>query len=189
MKNLHPHYTPLGFPPQVNNKVITLRDEERRVLNYGPKFVPANPKQALDRLEDEIRVMKDKVVEAWRRETRTVNKNPIIVEKFANRLEEELRSKINQGAAQDPIVEKALERFKKEQKQGKIIFRQTDKSKVFHVDRPETYIEKSIAYMKKTDAYQEIEESPLNSMIEKTEQLLRDLVNKKLLPGKYFQKL
>ena len=189
MKNLHPHYTPLGFPPQVNNKVITLRDEERRVLNYGPKFVPANPKQALDRLEDEIRVMKDKVVEAWRRETRTVNKNPIIVEKLANRLEEELRSKINQGAAQDPIVEKALERFKKEQKQGKIIFRQTDKSKVFHVDRPETYIEKSIAYMKKTDAYQEIEESPLNSMIEKTEQLLRDLVNKKLLPGKYFEKL
>jgi len=151
--------------------------------------VPNNPKQALDRLEDEIRVMKDKVAEAWRRETRTVNKNPIIVETFANRLEEELRSKISEGAAQDPVTEKALERFQKEQKKGKIIFRQTDKSKVFHIGRPETYIEKSIAYMKKTDAYQEIEKSPLDSMIEKTEQLLRDLVNRKLLPGKYFEKL
>ena len=168
---------------------MSLRDEERRILNYGPKFVPANPKQALDRLDQEIRVMKEKVAEAWRRETRTSNRNPMLVEKFANRLEDELRAKITEDGEQDPLIEKTLERFQKEQKKGKIIFRQTDKSKVFHVDRPETYIEKSIAYMKKTDAYQEIEESPLNSMIEKTEQLLRDLVHKKLLPGKYFQKL
>jgi hypothetical protein len=60
---------------------------------------------------------------------------------------------------------------------------------VFHVDRSETYVEKSKAYMKKTDAYVEIEQSPLGSMIDKTEQLLRDLVNKNLLPGKYFEKL
>ncbi|CAF4588986.1 unnamed protein product, partial [Rotaria sp. Silwood2] len=179
----------LRFPPQVNNKVLGLTDEERRILNYGPKFVPENPKQALDRLEEEISVMKDKVAEAWRRETHTIGKNPILVEQFANRLEEELRNKINEGKAQDPIVEKALERFQKEQKKGKVIFRQTDKSKVFHVDRPETYIQKSIAYMKKTDAYEEIEQSPLYSMIEKTEELLRNLVNRKLLPGKYFEKL
>ena len=43
--------------------------------------------------------------------------------------------------------------------------------------------------MKKTDAYVEIEQSPLQQVIEKTEQLLRDLVNKNLLPGKYFEKL
>ncbi|CAF4750222.1 unnamed protein product, partial [Rotaria sp. Silwood2] len=104
------------FPPQVNNKVLELTDEERRILNYGPKFVPENPKQALDRLEEEISVMKDKVAEAWRRETHTIGKNPILVEQFANRLEEELRNKINEGRAQDPIVEKALERFQKEQK-------------------------------------------------------------------------
>ena len=133
--------------------------------------------------------MKDKIVEAWRRETRTVGRNPIIVENFANRLEEELRSKISEGKGQDKLVKKTLEHFQSEQKKGRVIFRQTDKSKVFHVDRPETYIEKSIAYMKKTDAYQEIEKSPLVSMIEKTEQLLRDLVNRKLLPGKYFEKL
>jgi hypothetical protein len=168
---------------------MSLTDEERRILNYGPKFVPANPKQALDRLESEIRIMKDKVAEAWRRETRTVGRNPILVENFANRLEDELRNKISEGKGRDKLVEKTLEHFKSEQKKGKIIFRQTDKSKVFHVDRPETYIEKSIAYMKKTDAYQEIENSPLVTMIDKTEQLLRDLVNRKLLPGKYFEKL
>ncbi|CAF2644461.1 unnamed protein product [Rotaria sp. Silwood2] len=128
-KNLHPHYTPLGFPPHVNNKVLGLTDEERRILNYGPKFVFENPKQALDRLEEEIRIMKDKVVEAWRRETHTTGRNPILVEQFANRLEEEVRNKINEGVTRDPIVEKTLERFQKEQKKGKVIFRQTDKSK------------------------------------------------------------
>ena len=40
-KNLH---------PQVNNKVLSLTEEERRIVNYGPKFVPSNSKQALDRL-------------------------------------------------------------------------------------------------------------------------------------------
>ncbi|CAF3342917.1 unnamed protein product [Rotaria sp. Silwood2] len=83
-----------------------------------PTYASVNPKQALDRLEDEIRVMKDKVAEAWRRETHTIGKNPILVEQFANRLEEELRNKINEVRAQDPIVEKALERFQKEQKKG-----------------------------------------------------------------------
>jgi hypothetical protein len=186
---MHPHYTPLGFPPQVNNKVMSLTEEERRVLNFGPKFVPSNPKQALERLEKEISVMKDKVGEAWRRETRTVGRNPAIVDKFAERLEVELREQLSKESGSDKAIEPILERFKGEQKKGKVIFRQTDKSKVFHVDRPETYIEKSAAYMKKTDAYQEVAESPLRGMIERTQDLLRDLVNKKLLPGKYFDKL
>ena len=43
--------------------------------------------------------------------------------------------------------------------------------------------------MKKTDAYIEIEESPLSKMIENTENLLRDLMHRKLLPAKYFEKL
>ena len=93
--------------------------------------------------------MKEKVAEAWRRETRTVNRNPQIVEQFANRLETELRQQIGIDLGMDKELEKTLERFRKEQTKGKVIFRQTDKSKVFHVDRPETYIEKSIAYMKK----------------------------------------
>lgn len=186
---MHPHFTPLGFPPQVNNKVLSLVDEERRILNYGPKFVPSNPKQALDRLENEISVMKDKVGEAWRRETRTVGRNPILVENFAQRLETELRDKISTETVIDSVLERTLKRFQSEQKKGKVIFRQTDKSKVFHIDRPETYVQKSAAYMKKTDAYKEIEKSPLREMIDRTEELLRNLVNKNLLPGKYFEKL
>ena len=158
-------------------------------MNFGPKFVPSNPKQALDRLTNEISTMKEKVAEAWRRETRTIGRNPILVEQFAHRLEDELRNTISNETVTDKVVETTLKRFRDEQKKGRVIFRQTDKSKVFHVDRPENYIKKSIAYMKKTDAYIEIEKSPLSSMIEKTEELLRNLVNKKLLPGKYFEKL
>lgn len=168
---------------------MSLTENERRILNYGPKFVPSNPKQALDRLEREINVMKEKVGEAWRRETRTINRQPEIVETFAHRLENELREQINKDVNVDRELEQTLDRFRNEQSKGRVIFRQTDKSKVFHIDRPETYIEKSAAYMKKTDAYVEIEQSPLQQVIEKTEQLLRDLVNKNLLPGKYFEKL
>jgi hypothetical protein len=168
---------------------MRLADEERRILNYGPKFVPSNPKQALDRLDSEISVMKDKVGEAWRRETRTVGREPRIVEQFAQRLELELRDKISTETVVDKVIERTLERFQSEQKKGKVIFRQTDKSKVFHIDRPEAYIQKSNAYMKKTNAYVEIEKSPLREIIDSTEQLLRNLVNKNLLPGKYFDKL
>ncbi|CAF1058703.1 unnamed protein product [Adineta steineri] len=74
VKNLHRHYTPLGYPPQANNNVLVMTDEERRILNFGPKFVPSNPKQALHRLSKEISTLKDKVGEAWRRETRTIGK-------------------------------------------------------------------------------------------------------------------
>lgn len=166
-----------------------LSEQERRILNFGPKFVPSNPKQALDRLGHEISTMKDKVAEAWRRETKTIGRNPILVENFALRLETEMRETINKETTFDKTIEKTLSNFKTAQKQGKVIFRQTDKSKVFHLDKPENYIKKSIAYMQKTDAYVEINQSPLTSMIEKTEQLLINLVNKKLLPGKYFEKL
>lgn len=186
---MHSHFTPLGYPPQVNNKVLVLSEQERQVLNFGPKFVPSNPKQALDRLGSEISTMKDKVAEAWRRETRTIGRNPILVDEFANRLELELRQTISTETVIDKGTERTLQRFQSEQKKGRVIFRQTDKSKVFHADKPETYIQKSIAYMKKTDAYLEIEKSPLGNMIEKTEQLLRDLVNRNVLPGKYFEKL
>jgi len=126
-----------------------MTDEERRILNFGPKFVPSNPKQALDRLSNEISQMKDKVGEAWRRETRTIGRNPILVEQFANRLEIELRNRISTEKGMDENIERTLEHFQSEQKKGRALFRQTDKSKVFHVEKPEIYIQKSIAYMKK----------------------------------------
>ena len=97
----------------MNNKVLDLTEKERRILNAGPKFVPANPKQALDRLENEISVMKDKVAEAWRRETRTVGRNPILVENFAHRLENELRETISKETVIDQILEKTLSNFNK----------------------------------------------------------------------------
>jgi hypothetical protein len=60
--------------------------------------------------------MKDKVAEAWRRETRAAGRNPILVENFANRLEEELRSTISKETAIDQVVDRTLKRFQNEQK-------------------------------------------------------------------------
>lgn len=106
---------------------MSLVDEERRILNLGPKFVPANPQQALDRLEKEISIMKDKVAEAWRRETRTIGRNPILVDKFAVRLENELRNEISKGTGIDKVVDRTLKRFQSEQKKAKLFFdRQTN---------------------------------------------------------------
>ena len=91
----------------MNNKVLVLTEDERRILNFGPKFVPSNPKQALDRLETEINVMKEKVSEAWRRETRTVGRQPPIVNQFADRLGIELRRQINLYIGTDKELERS----------------------------------------------------------------------------------
>lgn len=48
--------------------------------------------------------MKDKVGEAWRCETRTVNRNPILIDKFARRLESELTNDISKEKETDKIV-------------------------------------------------------------------------------------
>jgi hypothetical protein len=96
---------------------------------------------------------------------------------------------LKEAAGKDPTIEPAIEYFQKIQKQKKIIFRQTDKSKVFHVDTKENYIEKSEAYMSKTNAYIEIPTSPLKEMIEKTDKFLRNLVSSKQMPLSLLDKL
>jgi hypothetical protein len=63
--------------------------------------------------------MKDKVAEAWRRETRTVGRKPLLVDKFAQRLEIELRETISKETVVDKVVEETLERFQTEQKRAK----------------------------------------------------------------------
>ncbi|CAF5025587.1 unnamed protein product [Rotaria sp. Silwood1] len=186
---MHPHYTALAYPPQINNKALLLTDAERRILNYGPKFVPQNPKQTLQRLENEIDVMKEKVAAAWRRETRTVGRNPEIVNRFCERIEKEVRTAVSKEKIADPKMLKILGNLKKAQKEQKVVFRQTDKSKVFHLGNPEVYIKKSAQYMSKMNAYKEIDKSPLEDMIKNTEELLLDLIRRKLLPSKYLEKL
>ncbi|CAF3990528.1 unnamed protein product [Rotaria sp. Silwood1] len=95
---LHPHYTRINFPPQANNKAYILRDTEAKVLNLGPKFVPPAPEQVLERLPKEIENMKEKVAAAWRRKTKTIAREPPIVTKFCERIEEEIRKKITTEA-------------------------------------------------------------------------------------------
>ncbi|CAF3363065.1 unnamed protein product [Rotaria sp. Silwood2] len=179
----------ISFPPQANNKALIMKDTETRILNLGPKFVPPAPQQVLERLPKEIEQMKDKVAEAWRRATKTIGREPPLVNKFCQRIDEEIRQCIATEAQRDPTLKPAIKYFQKIQKQEKIIFRQTDKSKVFHADTKENYIEKSEAYMKKTSAYIEVPTSPLKEMIEKTDKFLRNLVSTKQMPQSLLDKL
>jgi len=186
---LHPHYTKINFPPQANNKATLLRDTEQRILNLGPKFVPPAPSQVLERLPQEIEQMKEKVSAAWRRATKTIGREPPIVKTFCERIEDEIRKKIATEPPRNPTLEPTIAFFRKIQKKNNIIFRQTDKSKVFHTDTRENYIEKSEIYMKKTNAYIELQSSPLRDMIEKTDKFLRALVSSKRIPQALLEKL
>ena len=141
---LHPHHTTINFPPQANNKAALFRDTEVRILNLGPKFVPPAPEQVLERLPKEIGQMKEKVSAAWRRVTKTIGRQPPIVDRFCERIEDEIRKTVTTEAPTiDPTLKPAITFFRKIQKNNNIIFRQTDKSKVFHTDTRENYIKKS----------------------------------------------
>ena len=59
-----------------------MQDAEARVLNLGPKFVPPAPEQVLERLPNEIEQMKEKLSTAWRKMTKTVGREAIIVKKL-----------------------------------------------------------------------------------------------------------
>ena len=60
---------------------------------------------------------------------------------------------------------------------------------MFHTDTRENYINKSAAYMRKTNAYLELPTSPLREMIEKTDKFLRNLVSTKQMPQVLLEKL
>jgi len=186
---LHPHFSRINFPPQANNKATLLRETESKILNLGPKFVPPAPEQVLERLPKEIEQMKEKVSAAWRRVTKTIGREPPIVKKFCERIEDEIRKTVITEAPSDPTLKPAITFFRKIQKKNNIIFRQTDKSKVFHTDTRENYIKKSAIYMDKTNAYIEIQSSPLREMIEKTDKFLRTLVSSKRMPQALLDKL
>ncbi|CAF4967286.1 unnamed protein product, partial [Rotaria sp. Silwood1] len=180
---------PISFPPQANNKALIMNNAETRVLNLGPKFVPPAPQQVLERLPKEIENMKEKIGAHWRRVTNTIRREVPLVNNFCQKIEDVIKKTITTEAPPDPTIEPTIKYFQKMQKQNKIIFRQTDKSKVFHADTHENYIKKSALYMNKTNAYIEIPTSPLKEMIETTDKFLRNLVSMKKMPQALLDKL
>jgi hypothetical protein len=166
-----------------------LRDTEVRILNLGPSFVPPAPEQVLKRLPKEIEQMKEKISAAWRRKTKTIGREPPIVRKFGERIEEEIKKTVATEIEKDTTMKKAIATFRKIQKEKNIIFRKTDKSKIFHIDTSDNYIKKSAAYMEKTNAYTEIKTSPLREMIDKTDSFLRNLVSSKQMPQYMLERL
>jgi hypothetical protein len=155
----------------------------------GPKFVPPAPQQVSERLPKEIEKMKEKVSAAWRRMTKTIGREPPILTTFCERIEDKIRETVGRESTRDPTLHPSIAFFRKIQKKGNVIFRQTDKSKVFHVATRKNYIKKSAAYMAKTNVYEEIPTSPLTDMIDKTDKLLRRLVSSKQMPQFMLERL
>jgi hypothetical protein len=121
--------------------------------------------------------------------TKTIGREPPIVTTFCERIEDKIRETVGRESIRDPTLHPSITFFRKIQKKSNVIFRQTDKSKVFHVDTRENYIKKSAAYMAKTNAYEEIPTSPLRDMIDKTDKLLRRLVSSKQMPQYMLERL
>ncbi|CAF3613442.1 unnamed protein product [Rotaria socialis] len=115
---LHPHHTAISFPPQANNKTELLRDTEVGILNLGPSFVPPAPEQVLKRLPKEIQQMKEKISAAWRRTTKTIGREPPIVRKFGERIEEEIKKTVETEKIiiKDTTMKQAIATFRKIQK-------------------------------------------------------------------------
>src|SRR5690349_9903510 len=110
------------------------------MLNLGPKFVPPASQQVLEHRPKEIRQMKEKVSAAWRRMTKTIGREPFIVTRFCERVEEIRKTK----TPRNPTLKPAISFFRKiqNQKKKKVIFRQTDKFKDFPEDTRKNYIKK-----------------------------------------------
>ena len=119
---LHSHFTKISFPPQANNKALIMNDTETRILNLGPKFVPAAPQQVLERLPNEIAQMKEKIAVAWRKQTKTIGRQPLLVNTFCQRIEEEIRKTIATEIPRDSTLDPTIKYFQKMQKQKKSHF-------------------------------------------------------------------
>ena len=66
------------------------------------------PQQVLKRLPREIKQMKEKAAAAWSSATKTVAREPPIVEKFCRRIEEEVKktisTKTTKSLAKTPVI-------------------------------------------------------------------------------------
>jgi hypothetical protein len=71
---------------------------------------------------------------------------------------------------------------------NKIILRRTDKSKVFYLGSDDAYQEKALMYMKKTDAYEEVQNRrcPLADNLSTVVQLLDKLLKSKAISQKQY---
>ena len=116
--------------------------------------------------------------------TNTTRREPLIVRKFCERVEEEIRKTVETKEAKSSALHSTRSFFQKLQKQSKIVFRRTDRSNVtlFHIDNPENHIKTSTTYMSRTNAYVEIATSPPKGIIERKGKFLRNLVARKRMP-------
>ena len=85
---------------------------------------------------------------------------------------------------------KEINNLRNKVKATRTVIRKTDKSKVFHLGKSDDYRVKAQAYMTKTKAYQELgEANHLESLVERTNSFLRDLLVNKHITQRHYEKL
>ena len=83
-----------------------------------------------------------------------------------------------------------IKSLKKKSTETRTVIRKTDKSKVFHLGQLDDYKVKAQAYMTKTKAYQELGTiNPLESLVERTNDFLLNLLVNKHIAQRQYEKL
>ncbi|CAF1347934.1 unnamed protein product, partial [Didymodactylos carnosus] len=137
--------------------------------------------------------MTDKIMDKFREQPNQPKFVRPIIDDFSGKIKQIIQERLVENDLSHRLnyvsTSIALKHLLDKQKNKEVVFRQTDKSKVFHLDTPSNYARKSDDYMAKTDAYTEISEHPLKQMIDSTNKLLRDLLGQKRIPASVFEKL
>ena len=151
-------------------------------LNY----IPNNPRLAHQRMENEIEVFVKKVNKVFVEHGWVVPKQRFQI--FTDSLEKILTEC---HASHPPSVQlKEINNLRNKIKATRTVIRRTDKSNVFHLGKSDDYRVKVQAYMTKTKAYQELgETNPLESLVERTNSFLRDLLVNKHITQRHYEKL
>lgn len=164
--------------------------QTRGLLNLGPRFVPHSLRTAISRQKRELL----KVTSTLQRVGRRFMSHERVVgltKPFMSDLEMALRECHNTSArTRRNTFSKEIKRLRSFIPKHSIVLRKTDKSKVFHTGTEEMYEERVKLYMQKTNAYEQLgRENPLQDLIHRTNEFLRDLKRNGELSQKFLDRL
>ena len=152
----------------------------------GPTYIPNNLRLAQQRMENEIEVVVKKVNRVFVEHGSVVPRQRFLI--FTESLEKILT---DCHASHPPSVQlKEINNLRNKVKATRTVIRKTDKAKVFHLGKSDDYRVKAQAYMTKTKACQELVElNLLESLAERTNSFLRDLLVNKHITQRHYEKI
>jgi ABC-type microcin C transport system permease subunit YejB len=151
----------------INETNIYLNDEERQLLKLGPKYIFDDPRTASRRRPFELAVLKRKIerlffvkkicpgrpLEQFIAELDLTLQKLHHVSTTATTLHRHCHSMSIQQQRKNQNYHRLVKRLKYKLRSKNIVLQKTDKSKVFHLGKMVDYRQKSIDYMRSTQAY------------------------------------